>query len=225
MPMTVEIRKPTPQPFFKRYRVAILLILGFAVLQTFTISLPISGRIVDEEGKPIANAEIAVLWQVRAYAIVDTGPAGAVKVSRVATDEAGRYRIPAAFIVHTPMLPFSYLMRTGDMPKLVVVARGHQVATVGNDFFGIDGPASFGGFWFVRASSLRGDDVKLKALDKLLSQRLSARADSNLSFGADEIRLAQSSCKSRFVCVADSTDSVLMLIKENERDLEEMLRM
>src|SRR5262249_28206668 len=130
-----------------RRKPLVVLILLIALSQSFTVTLPIDGRIVDEAGQPIGYAEIAALWMVRAWNPVDSpSPAGAVRVSRVISDAQGRFHVPAAFILHTPVVPFSWLIRSNEMPMLAVVADGYRVALRSNDQYGLFGPANSGGF-------------------------------------------------------------------------------
>lgn len=210
--------------FAKRHKRA-LLVLAIAVLsQSFTISMPIEGRVVDEAKKPIPGADVVAIWNVELFNPLHYAhPWGAVRVLHVRTDATGRFRIPLAITLHTPQIPFSLLMRDNSMPELVVTAPGHAAATAINDRFGINGPAHSGGFWFVKTTSLDGDDIRIVHLSAL-SQMPDARTNGNLSIAEHEIEYASSSCSKRLLCRGTPIAGVIDVLKKNERQLETYLR-
>lgn len=184
-------------------------------IQSITITLPIHGRVVDEaSGKPVAGAAIAALWQFDAWTPVHGLPGGTVKIAQAVTDEEGVFRFPAAFILHPPLLPLSWLMRSDtDMPGLVVVADGYQPQWGANDVFGINGPRHASGFLSVRTSSLQGAVLRLPPLPAVLDARQLNQYRDGLGWTANQIGFAAGSCARRVYCQSHSLADVRRAIK------------
>ena len=182
----------------KRIFVGILVLL---VCQSFTITMPIRGRVVDAEtGRPIHGAQVAGLWQLDLNAILHKLPGGTVHISRVRTDGDGRFTLPLAIIVHAPLMPFSLLYRSdSDMPLVLVVADGYGVMSDTNDVFGINGPPHSAGFLFLRVSSVQNSEFRLTPVTSLSRRAKTLNTtESRLQYAESEIWLAQASCRSSY---------------------------
>lgn len=221
---TESTEKSRARLFYERYKWPLLVVVALLVSQSFTISLPIDGRIVNESGNPISDAEIAALWHVETVDFIHVPtPAGAVRIAHVKSGPQGRFRVPAAFIAHTPMLPFSLLSRTNHMPQLLVVARGYRLTAATNDRFYLSGAPKGGGFWFVRTSSVDESDIELQSLQDFVSEDGSL-VNANFYYADSTIALARSSCRRRLTCTSASLYSFLELVRQGERELEELLK-
>jgi hypothetical protein len=212
------------EPPTRRRRVWKRIFVGVLVLfvcQSFTVTMPISGRVVDAEtGRPILGAQVAGLWQLELNAILHNLPGGTVRISRVRTDADGRFRLPLAFIVHAPLMPFSLLYRSDSkMPLVFVVADGYGVGSAANDVFGINGPAHPEGFLFLRVSSVQNSEFKMTPLTFIAARENVEHDEGRLEYAESEILDAQASCRARMTCAMKPLDTMLDAIARVRNDL------
>jgi hypothetical protein len=181
-----------------------------AVFQSITITLPVDGHVVDETtDQPVRGAAIAALWQLDAWSIVQKLPGGTVNVAETLTDQQGAFRFPAAFLIHSPLAPFSWQSRSDtNMPMLIVVADGYQPSSANNDVFGVHGPAHSSGLLSVRSSSLRGATLRLRPLPPAFAAEQLTEYRISLGTARTAVSLAVSSCARRGYCESNSLASV-----------------
>jgi hypothetical protein len=199
----------------RRWRPWLIGLASLIVIQSITITLPIHGRVVDEtSGQPVAGAAIAALWQLDTWTPVHGLPGGAVRTAQAVTGKDGTFEFPTALIVHPPLLPLSWLMRSeSNMPELVVVADGYQPLGAANDVFGIDGPRHASGFLFVRISSLQGAVLRLVSLPQAMDARQRDEYRGTLDAVAHQIAFAADSCEVRSYCQSHSLAEVMSAIE------------
>lgn len=145
-----------------------LAVLGIPlIIQSVTITLPIRGRILDEtSSRPVPHAAVTALWQFDVLTPHNVASGGTARFAETLTDDDGTFRIPMAFIVHMPLLPFSLQTRSdSNMPRIIVVAKDYFPYDAGNDVYGIHGPSHTAGALFLRTSSLEGQDHYLTPLE------------------------------------------------------------
>lgn len=174
-------------------------LFGFALVQSITITPSIHGRVIDEQtGEPLAGATIAALWNLEMTTLVDSSlPGGPVKVAETATNREGEFAFAAAVLIHWPVTPFSLFTRSAEeMPRLIVAKQQYEVRTVGNDTFGIEGPAHGAGFLLLRRSSLEDSLVRMRPW----SDDADPQVESRRSMALRWLEQAAAQCSRRWLC-------------------------
>lgn len=143
--------------------VAVLLVV--AVVQSVTITPSIHGRILDAQGRPLGGVAVAALWEVDAATLEGARADGTVRIAETVSDSKGAFSFGAARIVHAPLMPFSWRLRSDSaMPRLVIVHEQHSLRVATNDIYGLEGPGHSAGFLSIRSSSLENAMVQLSPL-------------------------------------------------------------
>jgi hypothetical protein len=170
----------------------------FALVQSITVTPSIHGRVIDEQTQqPLPDVMVAASWNLEQLALVDSSvSAGPVKVAEMSTDRNGAFTFPAALLVHKPVLPFSWFARSDEeMPLLTLAKQGYQVTIVGNDIFGMEGPAHGGGFLALRSSSLENVSVRMTRWSQADTQ-----ANDRRSLALERLSFAEHMCSRRWLC-------------------------
>ncbi|HEX7013565.1 MAG TPA: hypothetical protein VF161_12495 [Steroidobacteraceae bacterium] len=157
---------PAPLAKRSRWRRAALWLgplLTLLVLQSVTITFPIEVQFVDEDsGEPLADLPVTAVWELDAVTLAGSHPTDAIGVREYVTDEQGRLRVEAAFMLHTPILPFDFLMRSPEsLPALIVTDERVYPRAFTNDIANERERAPLSVFSF-RRSSLDGDILPLR---------------------------------------------------------------
>jgi hypothetical protein len=159
---------PVPSVKRSRWRWAALWLgplLALLVLQSVTITFPIEVQFVDEDsGEPLADLPVTAVWELDAVTLAGSHPTDAIGVREYVTDAQGRVRVEAAFMLHTPILPFDFLMRSPEsLPALIVTDERVYPRAFTNDIASERERAPLSVFSF-RRSSLDGDMLRLPTL-------------------------------------------------------------
>lgn len=192
-------------PRKRGWRIALAVLLCSIAIQSITITLPIRGRVVDEtSGQPVPRAAVAAFWQLNAYSF-ERLPGGTVRMAETLTDEDGTFRLPMAFMIHLPLIPFSPLARSdSDMPVLMIVADGYYPRGANNSVPRIEAAQPPSGFLSLRVSSLQGAVLRLTPLTQVLTRQQRSEYANNLSWFRGEITQATGSCARNLSCKSHS---------------------
>jgi len=139
-------------------------LLALLILQSVTITFPIEVQFVDEDtGEPLAGLPVTAVWELDAVTLAGSHPTDAIGVREYVTDAQGRVRVEAAFMLHTPILPFDFLMRSPEsLPALIVTDERVYPRAFTNDILSERERAPLSVFSF-RRTSLDGDVLQLRS--------------------------------------------------------------
>jgi hypothetical protein len=170
------------------YSIAAVAVL--AMLQSVTITPPIESRVVqDETGVPVEGLHIVAVYLANYATVGGAIPGMTLRVETAETDKDGRFRLPAAVMIHRPVAPFSFFYRSDTgMPMLVGCKPGVGVMGAGSN------KDSFPGFLSFRRTGLNDVDLKMRLMDRDNYDIQMASAASAISDAADECR-KHSSCR------------------------------
>jgi hypothetical protein len=137
-------------------------ILCLVLLQSFTITPAVHGRIVDgTSNAPIKGARVVAVWRVQGDSLAGAIQGPSLRVQATLTGDQGRYDLPTVVLLHPPVFPFTWWDRSDDMPAVLVLAPGYYGARVSNDPWATDRPR-LKSVLFLRRSNVDSRDIPMR---------------------------------------------------------------
>jgi len=139
--------------------IAVLLLM---VIQSITITLPIRAELRDAYSRQsVAGAKVVVVWQLEAGNFGGYSPGDILKVRHETSDARGHLYIGPAFIVHSPLAPFSFQLRSRRyLPQIFIMKDGYY-SKMQSSLLADRGSSAPMSFIMFRRSGLNGRTIDL----------------------------------------------------------------